>query len=119
MTGTTATIAARDIWSSAACASTTASTSGAEAMLTRIQLPPVLDAETVPRLHAALDAGTTGVLVLEGADSVFCRGMDLDGLGDERAAESAEAFARCLEVLRFARGPSIAIVDGVALGGCL
>jgi enoyl-CoA hydratase/carnithine racemase len=88
-------------------------------MFTRIQLPPVLDAETVPRLHAALDAVTTGVLVLEGADGVFCRGMDLDGVGNEGAVASAEAFARCLAALRFAPSPSIAIVDGAALGGGL
>jgi enoyl-CoA hydratase/carnithine racemase len=67
------------------------------------------------------------VLVLEGTDGVFCRGMSLAGLGaaeldnelDNEPSDAVRAFARCLEVLRLAAKPTIAVVDGEALGGGL
>src|SRR5829696_7983452 len=89
-------------------------------MVTRIQVPPVLDSAAVLGLHAAIDAACQGVLLLEGADGVFCRGMDLAGLADDAApVDSPHAFARCLEALRFSACPTIAVVDGAALGGGL
>jgi len=89
-------------------------------MVTRIQVPPVLDSAAVHGLHAAIDAAGQRVLLLEGAEGVFCRGMDLAGLADDAdPAASARAFARCLEALRFSPCPTIALVDGAALGGGL
>jgi enoyl-CoA hydratase/carnithine racemase len=82
----------------------------------------VLDGASVAALHSAIEAGIEHcrVLVLEGADGSFCGGLDLEHLADDRAATtSARAYARCLEALRFATCPTIAVVDGAALGGGL
>jgi len=91
--------------------------------LVRIPVPPALDAATVFALHAAIDTAcdaALGVIMLEGAEGVFCRGMDLDSLaGGGSGNESVYAFARCLEALRFAPCPTVAVVDGQALGGGL
>jgi enoyl-CoA hydratase/carnithine racemase len=83
-------------------------------------VPHALDAASILALHAAIDAAGDGLIVLEGTDGVFCRGMDLEGLADGHvAAASAHAFARCLEALRLSPNPTIAVVDGPALGGGL
>jgi enoyl-CoA hydratase/carnithine racemase len=96
---------------------------------TVIPLPPALDARAIRALDEAIAVAcrdtTARALVLEGRDGVFCCGMELRALvedaGDERAAERlAEgfaAFARCLVGLRLAPKPTIAAVDGEALGG--
>jgi len=92
-----------------------------------IQVPAELDARTIVALSLAIkqavDDETTRVLVLQGAEGDFCRGMSLAGLtspelGDD-PSEAVRAFARCLEILRFAEKPTIAVVDGVTLGGGL
>lgn len=89
----------------------------------RIPVPPTLNSATALTLHAAIDTAcdpALGVIVLQGAEGVFCRGMDLDGLANGGSAdESVYAFARCLEALRFAACPTVAVVDGQALGGGL
>jgi enoyl-CoA hydratase/carnithine racemase len=88
-----------------------------------IQVPAALDSTGVLGLRAAIHAATEtvpSVVVLEGTGGVFCRGLALDTLADGRAvAASVRAFAGCLEALRLAAWPSIAVVDGEALGGGL
>jgi enoyl-CoA hydratase/carnithine racemase len=73
---------------------------------------------------AAACATDASVLVLEGADGTFCRGMDLetlvaDGTAADRAGVDAgvQAFGRVLKGLHAANRPVIAAVDGVVLGG--
>jgi enoyl-CoA hydratase/carnithine racemase len=86
----------------------------------RVKVPPVLGAEAVLELQTAFRTAGAGVLVLEGADGVFCRGMDLASLaGGRSAGASVRAFARCLEALRCAPYPTVASVDGETLGGGL
>jgi len=92
-----------------------------------IVVPAELDACTIVTLSLAIkravDDPSIQVLVFHGADGIFCRGMSLGGLvssemiGDP--TEGVRAFARCLEVLRLAEKPTIAVVDGDALGGGL
>jgi enoyl-CoA hydratase/carnithine racemase len=92
-----------------------------------IQVPAELDARAIISLSLAIkqavDDEATRVLVLQGADGDFCRGMSLAGLAspepNDDPAEAVRTFARCLEILRFAEKPTIAVVDGVALGGGL
>lgn len=61
------------------------------------------------------------ILVLEGEEGRFCRGMDLSTV--EKADGSAEAgvkkYASLLSRLRLGKAALIAIVDGPALGGGL
>ncbi|HEY2811986.1 MAG TPA: enoyl-CoA hydratase [Acidimicrobiales bacterium] len=77
-----------------------------------------VDHEALEQLVAALDrAGasttTTRVMVLTGAGGHFCAGADLTGLED---AGFALALRRVLDGLRDAPFPTIAAVDGAALG---
>jgi len=58
------------------------------------------------------------VVVLAGADDVFCRGMELRPFGaGEELRESVESFAVCLDVIRKGDKPVIAFVQGQAAGG--
>jgi enoyl-CoA hydratase/carnithine racemase len=94
--------------------------------IAQIPVPAELDARAIVTLSLAIkraveDPGTR-VLALRGADGVFCRGMSLAGVASEHGADpsgAVRAFARCLEVLRLAAKPTIAVVDGDALGGGL
>jgi enoyl-CoA hydratase/carnithine racemase len=98
-------------------------------VIARVAVPPVLNPETMAGLAAsvagALGAPEPRVLVLEGTDGVFCRGLDLEALGAtgaaewvERAAtETAVAFAACLRAIRLAGRPTVAVVAGEAVGG--
>jgi enoyl-CoA hydratase/carnithine racemase len=92
--------------------------------IARVAVPAELDPARIVELHESIRgilgdaAGRT--LVLEGADGVFCRGMSLAGHDDAGdPAEAARTFAACLAALRFAGKPTIAAVDGEALGGGL
>lgn len=100
---------------------------------------PVWRAWLVPDAEGAVALGGPGVAALEqllrraDADErcralviasdggEFCRGMDLTGLaggGDPALMRAAIAgFARCLELLRGLRVPSLCVVEGPALGG--
>lgn len=100
---------------------------------------PVWRAWLVPDAEGAVALGGPGVVALEqllrrvDADErcralviasdggEFCRGMDLVGLaggGDPAVLRAAIAsFARCLELLRGLRVPSLCVVEGPAVGG--
>jgi enoyl-CoA hydratase len=73
--------------------------------------------------HAALDGlaaavaeaveGSARVLVLTGADGHFCAGADLSGVEDPAFVQR---LAEVLDALRMASFPTVAAVDGAALG---
>ena len=95
--------------------------------IAQIRVPPELDARSVAALGEAIERATRDpaarVLLLAGAGGIFCRGMSLDGLALSESPDdpgtAARDFARSLEALRFAAKPTVAVVDGEALGGGL
>lgn len=75
-----------------------------------------LDHDALDGLLAALGAATAAqsrVLVLTGSSGHFCAGADLTTVEDDRFIE---ALHRLLDGLRTAPFPSIAAIDGAALG---
>ncbi len=73
-------------------------------------------------IKAAAGADGCRALVLDGAPGCFCRGMDLQVVGDLSEAErrtGSRLFAECLCGLRGARQLVVAAVDGDALAGGL
>jgi enoyl-CoA hydratase/carnithine racemase len=90
----------------------------------RIALPESLGRASLDALGDALEGAAAdpaaGPWVLHGTlPGVFCRGMDFDSMVKEGADASASLrrFAACLSRLRRAPRPTIAVVDGDALGG--
>jgi enoyl-CoA hydratase/carnithine racemase len=57
------------------------------------------------------------IVLLEGGDGVFCRGLDLDPRGASTARAGVEALAECLHTLRGLDKITVAAVDGAAIGG--
>ncbi len=93
---------------------------GAVALVTidRPERRNAVDHEALEQLTAAIDrvtaaAPSTRVLVLTGADGHFCAGADLTGLENEAFASVLRGV---LDRLRDAPLPTIAAVDGAALG---
>ncbi len=85
----------------------------------RIQVPATLSQETVAGLALQLERAATEearVWLLEGQEGVFCRGLDLALMGQ---TASTQDFAACLASLLQAPRPTVALVDGEALGGGL
>ena len=88
-------------------------------------VPGAIDAARAEARAAAIAAAseaTERVIVLEGGDGTFCRGMDFSAEPDsdgEAVAAGAAWFARCLDAIHGAAKPTVAVVDGVALGGGL
>jgi enoyl-CoA hydratase/carnithine racemase len=86
-----------------------------------ITLPESLTLSALAQLASALETAPreAGVWVFEGSARAFCTGMDLEAAtrpdGDVHAALGA--YARCLDALRLAPRPTIALVDGNASGG--
>lgn len=75
-----------------------------------------VDREALEQLVAAIDAATTAgsrALVLTGAGGHFCAGADLTGVED---SAFATVLRRALDALRDAAFPTIAAVEGAALG---
>jgi len=75
-----------------------------------------LDHDALAGLEAALaeaHAGSTRVLVLTGAEGHFCSGADLTTVEDD---EFVAALGRVLRGLREAPFPTMAVVEGFALG---
>jgi polyketide biosynthesis enoyl-CoA hydratase PksH len=96
--------------------------------LTRPQAGNTLTPELVRALHGALDAAeaepSCRVVVLEGADGVFCTGLDFERLlagdaagGDDAVGEETARFAELLR--RLAYGPCVVVsaVDGRVVAG--
>ena len=88
----------------------------------RIGLPARLSSTSIGALERSLadaEALDATVIVLEGASpEVFCRGMDLTSIASETNAGGAvHGFARCLAALTHASRPTIAVIEGEALGG--
>ena len=90
-------------------------------MLHTITLPKTLTRSGLAELVSALGTAPRdeGVWVLGGcSERVFCAGMDLDDVtNDDDVNLSIGAYARCLDLLRRARRPTIAFVDGEVTGG--
>ncbi len=93
---------------------------GAVALVTidRPERRNAVDRDALDGLTAALEAASsaqpaTRVLVLTGADGHFCAGADLKGLEDQTFAVLLRAV---LQGLRDAPFPTIAAVEGAALG---
>jgi enoyl-CoA hydratase/carnithine racemase len=89
-----------------------------------ITLPRRIDARSAAALRrdlqGAVKAPDCDVLLLSGTEGAFCEGMDFAALSAPAAARKAvAAFADCLRTLRNAPKPSLALVDGKALGGGL
>ena len=86
-----------------------------------VTLPKSLSRAGVADLAAALARAPrdADVWVLRGTERVFCTGMDLDeacnGSGDVHVALTA--YASCLDALRRAPRPTVALVDGETSGG--
>ena len=94
--------------------------------ISRVAVPETLSLRSVRELAAALtracDDPTIHVVMLEGAESAFCRGLDLEqlvgtGACPAAAAAAATAFADCLRAITLAGKPTLARVAGPALGG--
>lgn len=89
-----------------------------------INRPPVnvIDFETLTEMNAALEEVTKGeesrVLLIQGAGNrAFCAGVEVkDHLG-ETMPRMIREFGRTISLLRNLGKPSIAVVNGVALGG--
>jgi enoyl-CoA hydratase/carnithine racemase len=91
-----------------------------------IRLPERLDAPAVQVITDQLSAARdVAAVVLEGTSSNFCLGMDLVAVVRAARVETAslrhglEAFARALKLLIRTPRPTLAVVDGPALGGGL
>ncbi len=91
-----------------------------------IDVPESLNGKSVHDLAQAIDAAmhddAIGAVVLQGTRETFCRGLDFDEIADTGNAAGAptqaiEDYCRCLRALRFSDKPTVALVQGVSLGG--
>lgn len=64
-----------------------------------------------------VDGTTARVLIIRGAGKVFCSGADLAALSGSAALDFVPAFERMLEAVARHRLPTIASIQGAALGG--
>lgn len=91
--------------------------------LRRIALPESLSASSLDALTRALDEAAAdadaSAWILHGSARTFCRGMDLSAMVGEGADAGAALgrFASAIARIRRAPRPTIAIVEGEALGG--
>jgi enoyl-CoA hydratase/carnithine racemase len=94
----------------------------------RIQVPPALDVRTTGQLVDSVEQAISqsgGVIVLAGADGIFCRGIDFTallaaedaGALEIECARSVEAFVQCVWLIRSCGKPVVAAVDGETLAG--
>ena len=84
-----------------------------------IRVPESLDRTRAQQLVDAILASSDPVIVLDGAQDTFCRGMDFTALVSDEAAirSGVEAFAGVLRAIRTIGKPVVAVVAGCALGG--
>jgi enoyl-CoA hydratase/carnithine racemase len=92
----------------------------------KVNLPEVLTCKGVHALCESLEQSAElpagHVLLLLGGASSFCSGLALELLADATARDiedAARTYLRCLELLEKAPCATMAVVDGVALGGGL
>jgi enoyl-CoA hydratase/carnithine racemase len=94
-----------------------------EVWLNRPAAKNAIDLATVDALHVVFDAVEREprfVILTGGADGVFASGADLRDLRDRRAPEALRApTARAYERLAQVPLPTVAAIDGYALGGGL
>ncbi len=86
----------------------------------RLELPARLDLAGLEQFSIALDKGVAAglpLLLCGSVDGEFCRGLDLDGQHVDLSR--ARNFAALLIRLWQAPAPTIALVDGAAMGGGL
>lgn len=97
-----------------------ASSPGDIPSVVEIRLPRTLSAASVAALSTSVaEAPRSGrVLVLRGADGVFCDGLDLAEAG-RGVAPAMKAFVEALLGLYRSPVPTLALADGSALGGGL
>lgn len=97
-------------------------------MLDRVvTLPASLDSISVGELAVSIESAmgddAIRAVILAGSTETFCRGLDLDAIISLGADEpdtprrAADDFCRCLRALRFSDKPSVALVQGAAVGG--
>jgi enoyl-CoA hydratase/carnithine racemase len=93
--------------------------------LNRAEKRNALTTDMIARLHGELERvaadGDVRVLVLRAAGAVFCAGLDLRELAEQRAAGAAETHTleEALHLLEALPQPTIAVVQGDAVaGGC-
>jgi enoyl-CoA hydratase/carnithine racemase len=89
---------------------------------TIVHAPTALNADTICHLHFALETALSDcgseVVVLSNEDAAFCRGLDLNvSASGDSLRQPLESFATCLEMIRTAAKPVIALVGGEAAGG--
>lgn len=88
-----------------------------------LQHPPlnILDIHTMEELHDALvraqQGSETKAIVLEHEGKAFSAGVSIQEHAPEKVGEMLEAFHRIFRVLESVAAPTVALVDGVALGG--
>jgi enoyl-CoA hydratase/carnithine racemase len=93
--------------------------------LNRPEKRNALTTAMIGRLHGEIERvagdGDVRVLILRSAGSVFCAGLDLRELAEQRAAGAAETHTleEALHLLEALPQPTIAVVQGEAVaGGC-
>jgi enoyl-CoA hydratase/carnithine racemase len=88
--------------------------------LERPEVRNALSAQMCDEIVSALeglDPATTGVVVLSGAGETFCAGADLAAVSGPKALEFLPAFERMLDAVELYPLPTIARIQGAALGG--
>jgi methylglutaconyl-CoA hydratase/polyketide biosynthesis enoyl-CoA hydratase PksH len=83
-------------------------------------LPDRLSAESVEQLHSVLQGDAGRTLVLTGDPDIFCHGIDPDYLlsaSDDEVTAVARRFDQCLALIQSYPAPTVAFVEGSALGG--
>jgi enoyl-CoA hydratase/carnithine racemase len=90
--------------------------------VTEIQVPQVLNPETITALSASLDAidrSRVRFLVLRGKGKVFCNGLDIQWIAHNeiREADELTRFSDILKTLHVGPFITIAIVEGEVTGG--
>src|SRR5215831_19377730 len=110
---------------STACRSTIVSMNGVDIQPAVIAMPHRLDEPSVRHIAEALEAAAeASLVVLQGEPGRFCLGLNFAVLSASRiempdVCRGLEAFVGCLELLMRSPRPTLAVVDGPALGGGL
>ncbi|MFN2526830.1 MAG: enoyl-CoA hydratase/isomerase family protein [Actinomycetota bacterium] len=73
--------------------------------------------DLVVALHGVEREPDVRAVVFRGAGPVFCAGADIAGLSGPAAADFLQSFEQMLEAVARSRLPTIAAINGAALGG--